>query len=158
MVAGSDRPLSTLFAFLHHLAAFALVAALAVEFVLIRATLDTRTARWLQRADMIYGLSSGLLLVVGLLRVFQFEKGPDYYFHSAPFLAKLLLFLAVGLVSIVPTREFLGWRRTLRRGQVPELSEDRRRRLRAIMHLELAGVVLIVLCAALMARGIGYFG
>jgi putative membrane protein len=158
MGAGSDRTVSTLFAFLHHLAAFALVAALAVEFVLIRATLDTRTARWLQRADMIYGLSSGLLLVVGLLRVFQFEKGPAYYFHSAPFLAKLLLFLAVGLISIAPTREFLSWRRILQQHQVPVLSEQRRRRLRAIVHLELAGVLLIVLCAALMARGVGYFG
>lgn len=154
----NNQPVGTLFAFLHHVAAFGLVAALAVEFVLIRATLDTRTARWLQRADMIYGLSSGLLLVVGLLRVFQFEKGPTYYFHSAPFLAKLLLFLAVGLISIAPTREFLSWRRILQQHQVPVLSDARRRRLRAIIHLELAGVLLILLCAALMARGVGYFG
>lgn len=150
--------MSTLFAFLHHLSAFTLVGALAVEFVLIRAPLDMRTARWLQRADLAFGLSSGVLLVVGLLRVFQFEKGPDYYFHSAPFLAKLALFLAVGLVSIAPTREFLSWSRSLKQRQVPPLSDDRRRRLRAIIHLELAGVALIILCAALLARGVGQLG
>jgi putative membrane protein len=150
--------MSAFFAFLHHLAAFALVGALAVEFALLRAALDLRTARWLQRADLVYGLSSGILLAVGLLRVFQFEKGPDYYFHSAPFLAKLLLFLAVGLVSIAPTREFLSWSKALKARQVPELGEARRQRLRAIVHLELAGVVLIILCAALTARGIGQLG
>jgi len=33
-----------------------------------------------------------------------------------------------------------------------------RRVIRRIMHWELAGIVAIVLCAALMARGIGYVG
>jgi len=70
-------------AFLHHVAAFALVAALAVEFVLIRGELTVATARRLARADMILGISAGVLLAVGLLRVFYFEKGAAYYFHSA---------------------------------------------------------------------------
>jgi uncharacterized membrane protein len=30
--------------------------------------------------------------------------------------------------------------------------------IRRILHLELVGVVLILLCAALMARGIGFSG
>lgn len=37
--------MSTLFAFLHHLAAFTLVAAIAVEFVLLRGELSTSVAR-----------------------------------------------------------------------------------------------------------------
>src|SRR5256885_9702498 len=68
------------FAFLHHLAAFTLVAALAVEFVLIRGELNLGTARKLQRIDMVFGLSAGGVLVVGLLRGFYFEKGASYYF------------------------------------------------------------------------------
>jgi len=67
--------MSAFFAFLHHLAAFALVAALAVEFVLIRDTLTVASARKIVRVDMVFGLSSGVVLVVGLLRVFYFEKG-----------------------------------------------------------------------------------
>jgi len=150
--------MSALFAFLHHLAAFTLVACLALEFVLIRGELGVQGARRLQRVDMIFGLSSGMLLLVGLLRVFYFEKGASYYFHSWPFLAKLLLFLAVGLLSIPPTMEFLSWRTLLRQDRAPSLGEAGRRRLRRFMHLELVGVVLILACAALMARGIGHFG
>ncbi len=62
--------MSTLLAFLHHLAAFTLVAAIAVEFVLIRQELTPGTARRLLAADAVLGASAGLLLVVGLLRVF----------------------------------------------------------------------------------------
>ena len=145
-------------AFLHHVAAFALVACLAIEFVLIRGELGLQGARRLQRVDMLFGMSSGVLLLVGLLRVFYFEKGASYYFHSWPFLAKLVLFLAVGLLSIPPTMEFLSWSRTLRQGQPPAVSEERRRWLRRFMHLELAGVLLILACAVLMARGVGHFG
>jgi len=149
---------SALFAFLHHLAAFSMVACLAIEFVLIRGELGLEGARRMQRVDMLYGLSSGVLLLVGLLRVFYFEKGASYYFHSWPFLAKLLLFLAVGLLSIPPTLEFLAWRPLLRQGHAPSLHQAQRRRLQVFMHLELAGIVFILLCAALMARGIGHFG
>ena len=150
--------MSALFAFLHHVAAFALVAALAVEFVLLRGELDARSARRLQLADLVFGASAGVVLLVGLLRVFYFEKGASYYFHSAPFIAKLALFVAVGLLSIAPTKEFLSWSKLLKRGQAPVLSDGRRRRLRALMHWELMGVALILLCAALMARGVGFLG
>ena len=150
--------MASLFAFLHHVAAFALVAALAVELVLIRAELSTANARRLLRADMVFGASAGLLLVVGLLRVFFFEKGASYYFHSAPFIAKLSLFVIAGLLSIYPTIQFLSWRKPLQQGSVPVVAPDRLRAIRKIIHWELVAVVLILLCAALMARGIGYFG
>jgi putative membrane protein len=149
---------SSLFAFVHHLAAFALVATLLLEFVLVRGELDARSARRLRVTDMLFGISSGVVLVVGLLRVFYFEKGAAYYFHSAPFIAKLSLFLAVGLLSIYPTMVFASWGKLLKQGQVPMLADAQRRRLRAVMHAELTGVVLIILCAVLMARGVGTFG
>ena len=150
--------MAAILAFLHHLAAFALVAALAVEFVLIRDTLTVESARKIVRVDMVFGLSSGVVLVVGLLRVFYFEKGAAYYFHSAPFLAKLALFAAVGLLSIYPTVEFLSWRKSLKQGQVPATDPGKLRTIRSIIHWELAGVVLLLLFAALIARGIGHFG
>jgi len=146
------------FAFLHHLAAFGLVAALAVEFILIRGELNLGTARKLQRIDMVFGLSSGVVLVVGLLRVFYFEKGASYYFHSAPFIAKLSLFVIVGLLSIYPTVEFASWGKSLKQGQMPVLTGRKIASIRSIIHWELAAVVVIILCAALMAKGVGYLG
>lgn len=150
--------MSSLFAFVHHLAAFALVATLVLEFVLVRGELDARGARRLRITDMLFGISSGVALVVGLLRVFYFEKGAAYYFHSAPFIAKLSLFLAVGLLSIYPTMVFASWGKLMKQGQLPVLADAQRRRLRAVMHAELTGVVLIILCAVLMARGVGTLG
>jgi putative membrane protein len=103
--------MSTLFAFLHHLCAFALVGALAIEFALIRQELTLASARRLLTMDMVYGIAAGALLAIGLLRVFFFEKGAAYYFHSHAFIAKFSLFILVALLSIVPTMEFLSWRR-----------------------------------------------
>ena len=67
--------MSTLFAFLHHLCAFTLVAALAIEFALIKQELTLASARRLQVTDLVLGIAAGALLVIGLLRVFFFEKG-----------------------------------------------------------------------------------
>lgn len=150
--------MSSLFAFLHHIAAFALVAALVLELVLIRDELTVKSARKLQWADRIFGASAGIVLLVGLLRVYYFEKGAAYYFHSAPFIAKLSLFVIVALLSIPPTIEFISWSKALKDGRVPEVSAQRLRLLRRLIHWELALIMLLILNAALMARGVGYFG
>ena len=150
--------MASFFAFVHHVAAFVLVAALTVEFLLIRDELSVKSARKLQLADLAYGASAGLVLIVGLLRVFYFEKGASYYFHSAPFIAKLCLFVAIGLVSIYPTLEFRSWGKSLKQGQAPSVSPRKLRTIRTVIHGQLAGIVLVILFAALMARGVGYFG
>ena len=145
--------MTTLFAFLHHLCAFTLVSALAIEFALIRSELTLSSARRLQVTDLVLGVAAGALLIVGLLRVFLFEKGASYYFHSHAFLTKFSLFIIVGLLSIIPTMEFLSWRGAIRAGQVPVMEAAKRRRVTAVIHVELAAVVFILLCAAIMARG-----
>ena len=150
--------MAALLAFLHHVAAFTLVSAFAIEFVLIRHELTLKNARALLVADLVAGASAGAVLVVGLLRVFFFEKGAAYYFHSVPFLAKLTLFMLVALLSIYPTREFLSWRQSLKEGRAPVVDPIKQRAIRSVLHVELAAIVLLVLNAALMARGIGYAG
>lgn len=145
----------TLFAFLHHLTAFALVAALAVELVLLGQKLTLASARKLQIVDRVLGISAGTLLVVGLLRVFYFEKGAAYYFQNDAFHAKLTLFLLAALLSIYPTVRFIRWRKSLKQDRLPEVSERQVKMMRRIVHIELAAIVGILLAAAMMARGIG---
>jgi putative membrane protein len=145
--------MSTLFAFLHHLCAFTLVSAVAIEFVLIRSELTLASARRLQVTDLVLGVAAGALLVVGLLRVFFFEKGASYYFHSYAFLTKFSLFIVIGLLSIIPTMEFLSWRGALTAGQVPAIGARKLRLVTAVIHSELLAIVIILLCAAIMARG-----
>ncbi len=145
--------MSTLFAFLHHLAAFTLVAALAVELVLIRQEFTLANARKLPIVDGVLGAAAGVVLVVGLLRVFYFEKGAAYYFSSHAFLTKFSVFIALALLSIIPTFEFLSWRKALKAGQVPAVKASKLVLIRKIIHGELIGVVIILFCAAIMARG-----
>lgn len=144
--------MSAFFAFLHHVAAFTLVAALAVELSLLRGEITSAQAKRLALTDAMVGMSAGVVLAVGLLRVFYFEKGAGYYFHNAAFLAKATLFVLVALLSIYPTLKFLSWRKGA------AIDAEDVRRVRKLVHLELLGVVFILLFAVLMARGAGYFG
>ena len=85
-----------------------------VERVLTKGDLTVDNARRILTADLMFGIAAGVVLVIGMLRVGFFEKGPEYYWHSATFVAKFTLFVIVGLLSIYPTVEFLRWRTPLR--------------------------------------------
>ena len=90
---------STAMAFLHHLAAFTLVAALAVEVALFKPPLSLLQARRLLRTDLIFGVAATVVLVVGMLRVAFFEKGREYYWHDLYFLIKFGAFIAAALMA-----------------------------------------------------------
>jgi putative membrane protein len=150
--------MAAFFSFLHFLGAFALVAALTVELISIREELNIRNSFRILVADLVYGMSAGVVLIAGLLRVFYFEKGASYYFGSIPFLLKASLFLLVAAASLYPTFEFLSWHKPLRQGRMPLLTDRKRQVIRSIIHWEFAGILAIVLCAALMTKGIGRLG
>ena len=145
--------MSTIFAFLHHVAAFTLAGAIAVEFVLVGQQLTLASARRLVATDAVLGAAAGVVLVVGLLCVFYFEKGSEYYFSNHAFLTKFAVFIAVGLLSIVPTLEFLSWRKSLKAGEIPPVRAQKLRFIKRIIHGEMLAIVIILLCAAVMARG-----
>lgn len=147
--------MTALMAFLHHVFAFTLVACLVYEFIAYRKGLSLEEARRIQRADLAYGISAGLLLVVGLLRVFLFEKGVSFYVHSPFFWVKMVTFAIVGVLSIDPTIRYIRWNRVIKDNGVPEISEAEYKRTRRLLWLELAGIVMILLAAPMMARGIG---
>jgi putative membrane protein len=142
-------------AFLHHLAFVVVFATLMVELVVLRNDLTVASARSVVRMDMVYGIAATVVLVVGLLRVFYTEKGAAYYFASGTFLAKLALFIIVGLLSIYPTLKFLRWRPALREQRVPAFDPATRSRVRMLIHIELTLLVAMLLLAVMMARGIG---
>ncbi|HEV8501815.1 MAG TPA: DUF2214 family protein [Casimicrobiaceae bacterium] len=150
--------MSACVAFLHFLAAFALFAALAVELMLTRGTLDAVTARRLLVVDGVFGISATVVLLAGIARVLWFAKGPAYYLHDIYFIAKMALFAAIGLLSIYPTLQFLRMRPVLRQGGTPALHPAHQRRVRLVIHVEATLVVLMILCASLMARGVGVIG
>jgi putative membrane protein len=142
-------------AFLHHLLAFALTACLMYEFIAYRRNMSIAEIWRIQRVDLIYGISAGLLLVIGLLRVFFFEKGVNFYMNNPFFWVKMMAFILVALLSIDPTIRYIRWNRTLRRNEVPEISEPEYRRTRMLLSLEVIGIAVILLAASMMARGVG---
>jgi putative membrane protein len=93
-----------------------------------------------------------------MLRVVYFEKGAHYYWHDTYFIAKFSSFLVAGLISIYPTVTFLSWGRAIKAGNVPTVVPEHYRRVWLCLMLELAAIVIILLCAPLMARGFGAFG
>ena len=146
---------SAVMAFLHHLFAFTLVACVVYEFIAFRKGLILEEERRIQRADLFYGISAGLLLIVGLLRVFFFEKGAAFYGQSPFFWVKMGAFLIVGLLSIDPTIRYIRWNKVINENNAPEISDKEFKRTRTILWLEVIGLAIIMLAAAFMARGIG---
>ena len=145
--------MAAIMAFLHHLAAFTVVSTLAIEVALFKPPLTLVQARRLQIVDSVFGISAGLLLVIGMGR-FHFEKGAAYYFHNPFFLTKFGLFLAAALISIYPTLLFLSWRKDIKAGVAPAIDPAKVRKARMCMMLELTAIVGILFCAPMMARGL----
>lgn len=137
-------------AILHHVAVFALVATLAMEGAMLRASaLDP--AR-LVKLDTRFGMTAVLVIAVGVSRVLWGGKGWAFYQDNPFFWAKIALFVAIGLLSIGPTRLFFKWRKAAagEAGFTPPA--DELRRARWWVGLEALLLVPLLACAAAMAR------
>ena len=139
----------------HFLAFFALAAALVLQLALITESMSAEAAKRIQRADRVAGLCAVLILVFGLLRVFYFEKGSDYYFSNLFFQVKIGLFIVTALISLYPTIQYARWNRDSGQGIAPDLTASGVKRLKTIIHWELVLIGGMVLCASLMAKGFG---
>ena len=147
--------INSIMASLHHIAAFTVAACLVYEFVAYRQNLTVAEARNIQRVDLAYGIAAGLVLVVGFLRVYFFEKGSLYYFSNHIFWTKIVLFVIVGLLSIYPTIRYIKWNPTLAANKSPEIPNAEYKNIRLLLWLEMIGLILILFAAPAMARGIG---
>jgi putative membrane protein len=147
--------ISAVFAFLHFLAVFAIVATVFLEWQTMSRTPTLAEAQRIQVADRWFGVSAAVVLVVGFLRVYYFEKGYVFYSSNPFFRAKLTLFVLVGLLSIYPTVRFIKWGTQTKLGLAPAVSAVEYRRIIVMLRLELLLLLGMALCASLMARGVG---
>jgi len=146
---------SALFAFLHFLAVFGIFGTVFLEWQTMSRAPTHAEARRIQRCDRWFGLFAVMVLVVGFLRVFYFEKGKLFYFSSPFFNAKLMLFVLVGLLSIHPTIRFIKWTAQTKQGLAPVVSALEYKRIMFMLRAELVLLLGTALCASLMARGVG---
>ncbi|MCG8392065.1 MAG: DUF2214 family protein [Pseudomonadales bacterium] len=149
---------SVLWASVHYLSILMLFACLYGELLLWRTGINERNMRTLLLLDMGYGLSALVVLISGVARAGWTEKGWDFYLSSPWFHGKVTLFILIALLSLYPTKVFLGWRKTVKAGHVPEIDPKLQRNLRGVLVAEIHLVVLMPILAAMMARGVGVGG
>jgi putative membrane protein len=142
------------FAYLHFASILALTALLAAEYFLCNEHLQPGHVRLLARIDLGYLAAAIAVLATGLIRLIWFTKRPAFYLDNPFFFLKIALFIAVGLIAIAPTLQFLRWNRALDDGRVRVLSGADIARVRRFVGLELLLLAIIPLTAVLMARGV----
>lgn len=147
---------NSLIAFLHFAAAFMVMGTLLFERITFSRNPTFREAKLLQKVDQFYGMSSVLVIVFGLLRVYFFEKGSSFYFSSPFFWVKMGLFAMVGLLSIYPTMRMIKWKAWIEKGEVPQMSDQEFLKIKRLMNWELIFLTLAIFSASLMAKGIAY--
>jgi putative membrane protein len=141
-------------AYLHYLMILFLAGFLTVELVLCRPGLGAAQVLLLTRVDVLFFAAALGALATGLVRLFWYAKGLDFYLPNPAFHAKLALYVVIAVLSIRPTMRFIGWKRTLSQGGPPP-GDAEVRAVRRVIHIELALFALMPLMAVFMARGIG---
>ena len=138
-----------------HLLAFAL----GFWAVLVRGTVFRRLAdgagevRGVLMVDNIWGISAVVLLISGGMRAFGgYEKGTDYYLHQPLFHLKMTLFVLILLLEIAPMVTLIKWRIALARKEA--IDTGRAKLFARISHIEALLVLLMVVAATGMARGV----
>lgn len=148
--------LDALLAYTHFISIIATVSTVMAEAVLCRPGLTLPWAQRLGRVDLLYLVMAALALTTGLLRLFFGIKGSAFYFGNPVFWVKISLFIAVGLISIIPTLRFIRWTKRLNANSSTVIEEDEITATARIIYIELALLALIPLMGALMARGLGW--
>lgn len=112
-------------------------------------------ARSVLLADNLWGISALILLVTGGMRAFGgYEKGTDYYLHQPLFHLKMALFVIILLLEIAPLVTLIKWRIALARGATIEIG--RAKLFARVSHIEALLVLLMVVAATGMARGVTF--
>ena len=81
------------------------------------------------------------------------EKSMDYYLQNHVFWGKMTLLLAILVLEVSPMVTLARWRVQLRRGELPDTRLAGR--FANISYLQAVLVLLMVMAATAMARGIG---
>lgn len=146
---------SALVAYLHYVAMISIAVILVLEYLACVPGIADNRIRKLARVDLFYMVAAVLALGTGTARVVWYGKGAAFYLHNPVFYIKLALFVAVGLMSIPPTLQYLRWLRSLGAGASNVAADYQVLRVRRYIAVELILFAFIPLMATFMARGIG---
>ena len=146
----------TILAYLHFVSIIATVSVVVTEYVLCRPGLDAKRLKVLARIDLWYLFFALAALTTGFSRAIWGIKGWSFYSHNPVFWVKISLFVAVGLLSIIPTLRFIRWGKVLATDKTSTIVEEEVNSMSRYIRIELILLALIPLMATLMSRGYGY--
>ncbi|KPG98834.1 DUF2214 family protein [Pseudomonas sp. RIT-PI-r] len=138
-----------------HLLAFALGfwAVLTRGAAFSRLAAGTGEAGGVLLADNFWGICALILLITGGMRAFGgYEKGTDYYLHQPLFHLKMTLFVLILLIELAPMITLIKWR--IAKARSAELDTGRAKLFARISHVEALLLVLMMVAATGMARGV----
>jgi putative membrane protein len=139
-------------AWIHYIGIMLLIASLLGEHLMLKQELTVAEARTIQSLDIVYGVSAGIVLVTGIMRMFL-EKGAAYYNHHIAFHILFGLFVIAALISIYPTVIFLRWRNDIRAGRGQQLERGQFKKIQMMVRVEMTLMLLAPLFATWMAHG-----
>jgi len=146
-----------LFAALHLLALGVGLGAIWGRRLALLGTLDEKGLKRLSHEDNWWAVAAALWLGTGLVRAFGgLEKGSFYYLHNGLFLGKMACLLAILALEIWPMITLIRWRGLVKKGAQPVTSSAQT--LADISAIQAGLVVVMVLLATAMARGVGFRG
>lgn len=138
--------------YFHFIGIFSLFAGLVAEHLLIGKSMTRGELKRLSIVDSVYGASSAIVLISGLLLWFVVGKPADFYTQNAVFHTKILLFVITALLSIYPTLYLI----KQRKGNSEELI-TLPKSVVMIIRVELLILAIIPLLAVFMSKGVGSF-
>jgi putative membrane protein len=143
-----------LFAALHMLGLGIGLGAVWARARALRGPLDAVGLRRVFYADGWWGVAAAIWIGTGLVRVIGgLEKGMDYYLQNHVFWGKMALLLVILVLEVPPMVTLIRWRVLLARGETPDTRPAGR--FARISYVQAILVLLMVLAATAMARGIG---
>jgi putative membrane protein len=123
----------------------------------LRPPLDLPAVRRVLAADAWWGVAALIWISTGLWRwLGGLEKGTAYYLQNHAFWAKMLLLGFVLALELGPMVTLASWRREVRAGRLPDLA--RAPAVARASAIQVVLVILMVLAATAMARGMGVRG
>ncbi|MGB5132762.1 MAG: DUF2214 family protein [Steroidobacteraceae bacterium] len=146
---------AVVFAWLHLVAVGLAAGLLLSEYWLCRRIPDRQQVKLLGTVDLGYFLALTGSLATGLARVLFFGQDTAYYLANRLFWLKIALFLAIGLLALFPTLQFIRWNREARTAPAFAPLTRELERVRGSLALQLGLMLLLPLISILVARGYG---
>lgn len=140
----------TIVSYLHLVLVFGMFSSVIVEATILKSEMTKNDIKILSIADLIFGITAGMTIIIGLLRMLHYGKGEDYYLNNPLFVFKLIVFSIIGMLSLYPTLAF----RKARKMKKNKIHINNYKTIRLIILFEIILLLIIPLLAVLVANGI----